>query len=81
VFTNEAYRDSLDGEDKDDMVMIVDDIAMVTREPLDALKQVVTQTWSYMGGFCVPTDTTTNPNTVPTSSNSAQKRGIIIESL
>jgi len=29
----------------------------------------------------VPTDTTTNPNTIPTATNSAFKRGIILESL
>jgi hypothetical protein len=34
-----------------------------------------------MGGFVVPTDTTTNPNTVPTASNAAYKRGILLESL
>lgn len=81
VFTNEGYRDSLDGEDKDAMITIVDDIAHVTREPLDALKQVVTQTWSYMGGFVVPSDTTANPSTIPTANNSAFKRGVMLESL
>lgn len=81
VFTNEAYRENLDGEDKDDSIVIVDDIALVTREPLDALKQVVTQTWSYMGGFTVPTDTTTTSATIPTANSSAQKRAIVLESL
>ncbi len=81
VFTNEAYKNNLDGVDDDAMITIVDDIAHVTREPLDALKQVITQTWSYAGGFSVPTDTTTNPNTIPTANNSAFKRGIILESL
>lgn len=81
VFTNEAYRENLDGEDKDDSITIVDDIALVTREPLDALKQVITQTWSYMGGFSVPTDTTTTSATIPTANSSAQKRAIILESL
>jgi len=81
VFTNEAYRQNLEGEDKDDSIVIVDDIAHVTREPLDALKQVITQTWSYMGGFAVPTDTTTTSATIPTANSSAQKRAIILESL
>ena len=48
---------------------------------IDALKQVVTQSWSYIGGFVAPTDTTTNPNTIPTASNAALKRAIILESL
>ena len=81
IFTNEAYGEALAGVDADDMITIIDGIAHVTREPLDALKQVVTQTWSYIGGFVVPTDTTTNPNTIPTASNAAAKRGVLIESL
>ncbi|OYV58401.1 MAG: hypothetical protein B7X01_03795 [Acidiphilium sp. 21-62-4] len=63
------------------MIEMVEGIAHVTREPLDALKQVVTQTWSYIGGFAVPSDTTTNPNTIPTANNSAFKRAIVLESL
>lgn len=81
IFTNEAYGEALAGVDADDMITIIDGIAHVTREPLDALKQVVTQTWSYIGGFVVPTDTTTNPATIPTASNAAAKRGVLIESL
>lgn len=81
IFTNEAYGEALAGVDADDMITIIDGIAHVTREPLDALKQVVTQTWSYIGGFVVPTDTTTNPATIPTASNAAAKRGILLESL
>lgn len=81
IFTNDAYSEALAGVDADDMISIVDGIAHVTREPLDALKQVVTQTWSYIGGFVVPTDTTTNPATIPTASNAAAKRGILLESL
>ncbi len=81
VFTNVAYKNNLDGAEDEAMITIIDDIAHVTREPLDSLKQVVTQTWSYMGGFAVPTDTTTNPNTIPTASNAAFKRGILLESL
>ncbi|KVC81393.1 hypothetical protein [Burkholderia ubonensis] len=81
IFTNEAYSEALAGVDADDMITLVDGIAHVTREPLDALKQVVTQTWSYIGGFVVPTDTTTTSATIPTANSSAQKRGILIESL
>lgn len=80
VFTNEAYS-AAEADGDDDMITTVDGIAHVTREPLDALKQVVTQSWSYIGGFTVPSDTTANPNTIPTANNSAYKRGIIIESL
>jgi hypothetical protein len=53
----------------------------VTREALDPLKQVLTQSWTYIGGFVAPTDVTTNPTTVPTSNNSSLKRAIVVESL
>lgn len=80
-FTTDAYVQALAADEKDESIAIVDGIAHVTREPLDALKQVVTQSWSYIGGFVVPSDTTANPNTIPTANNSAYKRAIMIESL
>lgn len=80
VFTRTAY-DAAMAVDDVSMTTFVDDIAHVTREPIDALKQVVTQTWSYIGGFTVPTDTTANPTVLPTASNAAYKRAAIIESL
>ena len=63
------------------MITVVDDIAHITREPLDTLKQVVTQSWSAITGFTVPTDVTTTSATVPTANSSAFKRGLILESL
>ena len=80
TFTPEAYRAAEKADDDDGMITVVDGIAHVTREPLDALKQVVTQSWAYIGGFTVPSDITTNPNTIPTASNSAYKRGVVLES-
>ncbi|HUW82313.1 MAG TPA: DUF4043 domain-containing protein [Phycisphaerae bacterium] len=79
TFTNEAYKAADDADD--DLITVVDGIAHIIREPLDALRQVVTQTWSYIGGFVVPTDMTTNPQTVPTASNARYKRAVMIESL
>ncbi len=63
----------------DSIVSIIDDIAMVTREPLDRLQQIISQSWYWIGGFCAPTDTTTNPTTVPTATNAAFKRAVVIE--
>jgi hypothetical protein len=80
-FTEDAYAQALTGDERDESISVVEGIAHVTREPLDALKQVVTQSWSYIGGFVVPSDTTSNPNTIPTATNSAYKRAIMIESL
>ncbi len=80
-FTRTGYAEASKVDDADGMMVVVDGIAHITREPIDALKQVVTQAWSYIGGFVAPTDATTNPNTVPTASNAALKRAAILESL
>lgn len=64
---------------KDSIVSIVDNIAMVTREPIDRLQQIIAQSWYWIGGFCAPSDTTTNPTTVPTATNAAFKRAVIVE--
>jgi N4-gp56 family major capsid protein len=64
---------------KDSIVAVVDDIAMVTREPIDRLQQIIAQSWYWIGGFCAPSDTTTNPTTVPTATNAAFKRAAMVE--
>jgi hypothetical protein len=64
---------------KDSIVHIVDNVAMVTREPIDRLQQIIAQSWYWIGGFCAPSDTTTNPSTVPTATNAAFKRAVMIE--
>lgn len=63
----------------DSIVTMVDGVAMVTREPIDRLQQIIAQSWYWMGGFCAPSDTTTNPTTVPTATNASYKRAIIVE--
>ena len=61
------------------IVNIIDDVAMVTREPIDRLQQIIAQSWYWIGGFCVPSDVTTNPQTIPTATNSSFKRAVMIE--
>jgi len=41
----------------DSIVSMVDGIAMVTREPIDRLQQIIAQSWYWIGGFCAPSDT------------------------
>lgn len=60
--------------------VMVDDVCMVTREPLDRLQQIIAQSWYWIGGFCLPTDITANTTIIPTASNSYYKRAIVIES-
>jgi hypothetical protein len=64
---------------KDSIVTIVDNIAMVTREPIDRLQQIIAQSWYWIGGFCAPSDTTTTPLTVPTATNANFKRAVMVE--
>ncbi len=61
------------------LISIVDGVAMVVREPIDRLQQIIAQSWYWIGGFCAPSDITTNPNTVPTATNAAFKRAVMIE--
>jgi hypothetical protein len=49
------------------------------RPPIDRLGQIMSQTSNYVGGFVVPTDTTTNNTIIPTASNNYYKRAVIIE--
>jgi hypothetical protein len=64
---------------KDAIVSMVDGVCMVTREPIDRLQQIIAQSWYWIGGFCAPSDTTTNSLTVPTSTNANFKRAVMIE--
>lgn len=63
----------------DSLVTMVDGIAMVTREPIDRLQQIIAQSWYWIGGYCAPSDTTTNPSVIPTATNAAYKRAVMIE--
>jgi hypothetical protein len=63
----------------DSVITMVDGIAMVTREAIDRLQQIIAQSWYWIGGFCAPSDTTTNATTVPTATNAAFKRAVVVE--
>ncbi len=63
----------------DSIITMIDGVAMVTREAIDRLQQIIAQSWYWIGGFCAPSDTTTNPTTVPTATNAAYKRAVIVE--
>lgn len=71
----EAIRNTMDSE----LMTVVDGIAHITRPPLDRLGQVITQSWTYIGGFVMPTDITTTTQTIPTANNSAWKRVVVVE--
>lgn len=64
---------------KDSLVQVIDGVAMVTREPIDRLQQIIAQSWYWIGGFCAPSDTTTTAATVPTATNANYKRAVMLE--
>jgi len=61
------------------IVNVIDGVAMVTREPIDRLQQIIAQSWYWIGGYCAPSDTTTSPTTIPTATNAAFKRAVMVE--
>lgn len=66
-------------ENEAQLVSVVDEVAMVTRPPLDRLGQIIAQSWYWIGDFCAPSDQTTNQNIIPTASSAYYKRAVIIE--
>jgi hypothetical protein len=75
-FAGTASRDIVPA---DSFVSMVDGIAMVTREAIDRLQQIIAQSWYWIGGFCAPSDTTTNSTIIPTATNAAYKRAVVVE--
>ena len=78
-FAGNGHLDIPDAEAS--LIEMVDGVCMVTREPLDRLKQVIAQSWYWIGGFALPTDLTANTSIIPTATNSYLKRAVVIESL
>lgn len=53
----EASYSGMGDEDtapKNAIVAIVEGVAMVTREPIDRLQQIIAQSWYWIGGYCAP---------------------------
>ncbi|MFT8378243.1 MAG: DUF4043 domain-containing protein [Gluconobacter japonicus] len=78
-FEGTGYSDLPDADSA--LIEMVDSVAMVTREPLDRLRQIIAQSWYWIGGFALPTDVTASTTVIPTASNSYLKRGVVIETL
>jgi hypothetical protein len=78
---NYAATGYTDVDNPDSLKVMVDDVCMVTREPLDRLQQIIAQSWYWIGGYAVPTDATANATVLPTATNSYFKRAVVLESL
>ena len=66
-------------EASDGLMTVNAGIAQIVRAPLDRLRQIIAQSWYYIGGFTVPTDVTANQTIIPTASNALFKRAVMIE--
>jgi hypothetical protein len=60
---------------------VVDKIIQIVRPPIDRLQQIVAMTWSWTGGYAIPTDATANRSVIGTASDAYRKRAVIIETL
>ena len=78
-YADAGHQDIPDAEQS--LMEKVDNVVMVTREPLDRLKQIIAQSWYWIGGYALPTDATASTTIIPTATNSYLKRGVVIESL
>lgn len=78
-FTSKAYANGV--QDEVSSVSVVNNIAHVTRPPINLMADVVSQTWAAYTGYCCPTDTTANPSVIPTSNNASHKRAVIFEAV
>lgn len=68
-----------DGFEPIGYVMLVNDVAQIVRPPLDRLQRTVSMTWTWVGGFAVPTDLTATTSIIPTASSALYKRAAVIE--
>lgn len=62
-------------------ISYVDGVKFINRAPMDRLQQIIAMSWNWIGGFVAPTDTTASSTVLPTATNSAYKRAVVIESL
>lgn len=59
--------------------MLVDNVLQIVRPPLDRLNRFASLSWHWIGDYAVPTDTTANSTIIPTASNAAWKRAVVVE--
>jgi len=64
---------------KNNIIQIVNDVVMATRPPLDRLGMLIGQSWYWVGGYVVPTDSTATQAIIPTANDSYYKRSVVLE--
>lgn len=79
IESNFAATGYTDAYGENALIDVVDDIAMVTREPLDRFGMNIAQSWYWIGGYAVPSDITANTDIIPTAGNAYFKRAVVVE--
>lgn len=59
-------------------VMEMDGISFIERSPMDRLGLNMTQSWMWIGDFCVPTDSLVTSAVLPTASSARIKRAVAL---
>lgn len=71
---------SMRGFDRSDSnIAMVDGVVQIVREPLDRLQQIIAQSWTWIGDYAIPTDTTATASIIPTASSALFKRAVCVE--
>lgn len=60
-------------------VRLVNNVAHIFRPPLDRFQQNMSLTWTWIGDFATPTDTTATQSIIPTANSALYKRAVVIE--
>jgi hypothetical protein len=60
-------------------IRVMNDVAVITRPPLDRQAQILSQSWVWIGGFVAPTDATITSAVIPTATSARYKRAVVLE--
>ena len=60
-------------------IRVMNDVAVITRPPLDRDSQILSQSWVWIGGFVAGTDATITPAVIPTATTARYKRAVVCE--
>lgn len=60
-------------------IRVMNDVAVITRPPLDRKSQILSQSWVWIGGFVAGTDATITPAVVPSATTARYKRAVVLE--
>jgi hypothetical protein len=75
----ESFAERGDAVGHVSQIFMVDHIAHIVRSPIDNMGRQLSMAWLAMFALVCPTDLTATPTIIPTASNAAYKRAVVIE--